>query len=141
MIDIRNRAYCPTLEEIAEYTHNPVFMDFCPEIKSIYQCKEKISYSSCSWEPGWNVKFNKSGKGLCTLYPKEGYFTALVVIGQREKQAIESILCECTPEVQTIYQQTKEGNGQKWLMIEIEDRDERYWDIFRFIGIRRVKHV
>lgn len=66
MIDILNRAYGPTLDEIAEYTHNPLFSDFCSEIREKYRCKDKIEYSSCSWEPGWNVKLKKSGKNLCT---------------------------------------------------------------------------
>lgn len=136
MIDILNRAYCPTLDEISECTHNPLFSIFCSEIQAKYRCKEKIEYSSCSWKPGWNVKFKKSGKNLCTLYPKDGYFTVLVVIGQAEKPTVEHIMCQCTPEIQEICHQTKEGNGQKWLMIDLEDRDNRYLDVIRLIGIR-----
>lgn len=141
MIDILNRAYCPTLGEIAEYTHNPLFSVFCSEIREKYRCKEKIEYSSCSWEPGWNVKLKKSGKNLCTLYPKEGYFTVLVVIGQPEKPTVQYLLPQCTPEIQEIYLQTAEGNGQKWLMIDLEDRDNRYWDVMQLIDIRRGNHL
>ncbi|ENY8421311.1 DUF3788 family protein [Clostridioides difficile] len=32
-------------------------------------------FSSCSWEFGWNIKFKKPRKNLCTVYPKENYFT------------------------------------------------------------------
>lgn len=141
MIDILNRAYCPTLDEIAEYTHNPLFSDFCSEIREEYRCKEKIEYSSCSWEPGWNVKLKKSGRNLCTIYPKEGYFTVLVVIGQTEKSTVEHLLPRCTPEIQEIYHQTVEGNGQKWLMIDLEDRDNRYLDVMQLIDIRRGNHL
>ena len=36
-----------------------------------------------------------------------------------------------------IYEQTQEGNGQKWLMIDLEDRDSMYQDVLRLIKIRR----
>lgn len=72
-IDIYNREYCPVLEELGNYIRNPVFMQFCSEIKTKYHCKEKIEFSSCSWELGCNIKFKKAGKSLCTIYPKEGF--------------------------------------------------------------------
>ena len=78
MIDLQDKGVCPAIEEIGEYVGNPVFMDFCTEIKNVYNCKEKIEYSSCSWERGWNIKFKKAGKALCTIYPRECYITVLV---------------------------------------------------------------
>lgn len=137
MLDIQDRGHQPLLEEIGCYINNPVFMYFCTEIKEKYCCTEKIEFSSCSWEHGWNVKFKKSGKNLCTIYPREGFFTVLVVIGQNEKEFVENILPECTPELREIYQQTKTGNGQKWLMIDLEDQDKLYDDVLRLIDIRR----
>lgn len=137
MIDLQDKNHSPVLEEIGEYVGNPVFMQFCSEIRNTYKCDGKIEYSSCSWEKGWNVKFKKAGKSLCTIYPREGYVTVLIVVGRKEKEAVEEILTECTIEMQNLYHQTQEGNGQKWLMIDLEDRDRLYSDLLRFIRIRR----
>lgn len=137
MIDLQDKSYCPTLEEIGEYIKNPVFLQFCLDIEVKYKCKEKIEFSSCSWEKGWNVKFKKAGKSLCTIYPREGYFTILIVIGSAERKSAEAVLPECTGELREIYQQTKEGNGQRWLMIDLEDKEEMYRDVLRLIEIRR----
>lgn len=137
MIDIRDKGHCPTLEEIREAVGNDVFSRFCEDVKARYRCREKIEFSSCSWEYGWNVKFKKSGKSLCTVYPREQYFTVLVVVGQKEQEAVEAVLWECTPEVRTVYEQTKAGNGQKWLMIDLEDAGSVYEDVFRLMDIRR----
>lgn len=137
MIDIKDKEYCPALEEIGEFIHNAVFLQFCTEIREKYHCKEKIEFSSCSWEYGWNVKYKKSGKSLCTIYPRDGYFTVLVVIGEKEREAVEAVLPECMPELRDIYDQTESGNGQKWLMIDLEDRENMYTDVFRLIEIRR----
>jgi hypothetical protein len=33
MIDLKDKNQCPVLEEIGEYVGNPVFMQFCVEVK------------------------------------------------------------------------------------------------------------
>ena len=137
MVDLQNKNYCPTINEIDGYIKNSVFMQFCAEIRNTYKCNEKIEYSSCSWKKGWNIKFKKAGKTLCTVYPGEGYFTVLIVIGTKEKPCIEAILPECTMELSELYNQTKEGNGQRWLMIDLEDKGNLYNDVLRLIQIRR----
>lgn len=137
MIDLQDKSTYPTLEEIGEYVRNPVFMLLCSEIKDTYQCSEKMEYSSCSLEKGWNVKLKKAGRALCTIYPRENYFTVMVVVGKKEKASVENILPECTVELQDIYHQTKEGNGQRWLMIDLENKDDLYHDVLRLIRIRR----
>ncbi len=137
MIDLQAKDNCPTLETISEYIRNPVFTQLCSEIKSTCKCNEKIEYSSCSWEKGWNIKFKKSGKTLCTVYPRECYFTVMIVIGPKEKAPVEAILPECTAELSDIYNRTPEGNGQRWLMIDLEDKSALYNDVLRLIQIRR----
>ena len=60
-----------------------------------------------------------------------------VGVGEKEKKSVEAILPECILELQEIYSRTKEGNGQKWLMIYLEDRGDLYVSVFRLIEIRR----
>ena len=50
MVDIQNKGYCPTVEEIGEYINNSVFEQFCADIKTKYNCNPKIEFSSCSWK-------------------------------------------------------------------------------------------
>lgn len=137
MINLQNREYRPTLEEIGGYVQNPVFGQFCAEIMNTYRCTEKIEYSACSMEPGWNVKFKKSGKTLCTIYPREQYFTVMLVVGRREKEAFEAMLSHAV--LREIYSRTREFNGQRWLMVDLEDRDELYRDVLRGIALRAAK--
>ncbi len=122
MVDLQNKNNCPTLEEIANAIQNPAFLSFCGEVQDTYQCKEAIEFSACSLEPGWNVKFKKAGKTLCTIYPRETYFTVMIVVGRKEKEPVEAVLPECTAQVQEIYAHTREGNGQRWLMIDLEEK-------------------
>lgn len=137
MMDLQDKNNCPAIEDISRYVRNPVFTQFCSEIRDTYKCNEKIEYSSCSWERGWNLKFKKAGKSLCTIYPREDYVTVLIVVGTKQKPLVEAILPECTAELCNIYNQTQEGNGQRWLMIDLEDQGSLYNDILRLIQIRR----
>ncbi len=41
MIDIQDKKYCLALEEVIEYVNNPVFTQFCSDMKSKYNCNEK----------------------------------------------------------------------------------------------------
>ena len=68
--------------------------------------------------------------------PRESYFTAMVVVGQKEKGPAEAALPSCTAALQELYARTREGNGQRWLMVELEDRDDLYRDVFRLMDIR-----
>jgi len=137
VIDLRDQTHCPTLEEVGELVRNGVFEKFCAVIKETYKTKEKIEFSSCSWERGWNIKFRKSGKNLCTIYPRESCFTVLVVVGNKEREAVEAMLPQCSLQVREIYDETKEENGQRWLMIPVEDEDSVYEDVLHLIEIRR----
>lgn len=35
----------------------------------------------------WNIKFKKGSISLCTIYPRENYFTILIVICKKEKES------------------------------------------------------
>lgn len=139
MLDLQDRGHCPGLEEIGAYVGSGVFDRFCAQLKDLYRCTEKIEFSACSLERGWNIKFRKAGRSLCTVYPRQAYFTVLVVVGRREKEAVEAVLPACTAQLRELYRETREGNGQRWLMIDLEDEDELYRDVFRLLEIRAAR--
>ena len=87
-----NAAVVPTVEEVRAYVGESLFDDFFTELTQKEGAKPVMEFGRCSWEYGWNMKFKKSGKTLCTLYPREHFFTVMVVIGQREKAAAEALL-------------------------------------------------
>lgn len=129
-------SHTPTEYEMREYINNELWEDFCQYMKNTYKVIPKFEFSKCSLEYGWNAKFKKGSKSLCTIYPREKYFCVMVVIGQKEKERFENILPSLSADIQKIYKETKEVNGQRWLMIDLEDNDKRYEDVKRMISIR-----
>ena len=61
----------------------------------------------------------------------------MIVVGEKKKMSVEAVLPELSPYLREVYAQTREGNGQKWLMIDLEDEGDVYKDARRLIQIRR----
>lgn len=133
--DKMNRLDEPYEEDIRNFVRNEVWEIFYDYITQTYACKPVFEYSNCVW-PGWNVKFKKGGKNLCTVYPFEGYLWVLVVVGQKEKERFEKELPTMSKYLRNLYRDTQEGMGQRWLRIELEDK-ERMDDIKKCIRIKR----
>ena len=83
--EVFNKENQPTESEIKDFVGAEIFAlftDLDNHMRESYKIKPKLSYSSCSMDNniwrGWNIKYQKSGKPLCTIYPQQGYFLALV---------------------------------------------------------------
>jgi hypothetical protein len=113
----------PTLDEISCFINNSLWEKLNIELQNIYQTQPKLSYSTCSGQPGWNIKYSKSARSLCTLYPMEGYFIALVVIGNKEMPEMELTLPTFSEYVQELYRRIPFACGGKWLMSSITNEE------------------
>ena len=136
--DKTNGLQKPSLTTISVYVNNPLFDELCRHLETEHQSKSVVEFSRCSMQYGWNVKYKKAGRSLCTLYPMEGYFIALIVIGERELPETELILSSFTKYFQQLFYETKTGMGQKWLMINVTE-DAVLEDVKQCIAIRRGK--
>lgn len=123
---------------ISKQVHSPLFDSLCSYLEETYQVKPVVEFSKCTMQYGWNVKYKKGGRSLCTLYPQEGSFLALVVIGTREIAEAEILLPFLTEYVQQAFAETKTGIQQKWLMIEVKNT-EVLEDVKQLVALRRPK--
>lgn len=131
-----DKSHEPDIDKIIKYINNPLWSKFYSYMIERFQSKPKIEYSGCSMQPGWNIKFKKGGKSLCTVYPMEGNFITMVVIGEKEANEVHFSLPFFTEYVKNLYHTTNPGKNSKWLMIEIQDENVLN-DAFRLMEIRR----
>lgn len=136
-MDLKDINHQPTIEEIEAYISNDIFNQFFAYMSEEYKALCKIEYSKDVYFKGWNIKLRKAGKGLCVIYPKQGYFTVLVVIGAKEQNRFDNLYTTLSKRMKEIYNNTKEGNNQRWLMVDIRQKDDLYDDILKLIKIRR----
>ena len=111
----------PTMEQIREFIGIPMWDDLCRFIENTYGADPILAYSSCTMQPGWNIKYRKSSKPICTLYPVNGFFICMVSIGARAATEAELFLPACTPYVQSLNKNCAPFNGSRWLMINVTD--------------------
>jgi hypothetical protein len=109
--------YC----QIQSFINSNLLDELLSHMQNRYGLTYQIQYSSCPMQRGWNLKFKKGGRSLCTLYPMEGYFIALVVIGEKELPAVNSLYPFMSSYVQDLYSKTPFSCGGKWLMLQITD--------------------
>jgi len=113
----------PTVEQIEAFVNSKLWNQIDCFLQQSFKSKPKIEHSGCSWQPGWNVKYKKNGKSLCTLYPMVGYFIALVNIGEAEMDEAKVLVSFCNEYVQRVFTETKVGIGRKSMMFDIKDEE------------------
>lgn len=101
----------------------PLWEEFNNYLSQTYQVSPTFQYSGCSAQPGWNVKYKKKGKSLCTLYPEIDSFIVLVVIGAKEEDAVSSLVAQglCTTYVQKLYHAARPMAIGRWLMVKVHE--------------------
>lgn len=125
----------PDMDDVAEFTDSELFAKLNSFLQESYHAQPKLSYSKCSLQKGWNVKYQKGGKSLCTLYPMMGYFIALVVIGQKEEAEASLLMPQCSSYTKRLFDTTPFSAGGKWLMINVTE-PEILEDVKNLIKIR-----
>ena len=126
----------PTKEQIDEYIANPLWVELAAFLQQSYGVQPQYSYSGCSGQPGWNIKYKKSGRSICTLYPMQGFFIALVVIGAKEQPETELSLPTYSQYLQSLYASTPFSAGGRWLMVQVTS-PEILNDVKQLVQIRQ----
>jgi len=129
----------PQVQQIQEYVNTPLWDEQTAHMQQIYNSKPALSYSSCAMDKGfwkgWNVKYKKGCKSLCTLYPKQGYFMALVPVGKKEMIEADLLVPLCGEYTQNLYNSSKTGATGKSLAFEVTDKDILH-DMQKIIALR-----
>ena len=125
--ELYGKEHEPSEAQIKEFVGTHLWDSLDGYLQRTYNVKPKPSYSSCAMDSGmwkgWNVKYKKSGKSLCTLYPKQGYIFSLVPIGNSEISEAELLIPLCTEYTQNLWNQTPCHHMGKSLAFEVKDED------------------
>lgn len=137
--ELFDNEHAPLDSQIKEFVGTPLWEDLANHLQREYNVEPKLFYSCCSMEQGvwkgWNVKFKKGGKALCTLYPKQGYFIALIAVGAKETVEADLLIPFCDEYTQNVYRKTKFGATGKSLPIEVTT-ENILCDVKKLIALR-----
>lgn len=119
---ILDASHALAYEEILTYINEPGlswWKQINAFIQEKYQSSPKVTYSKCSAQKGWNVKYQKSGKSLCTLYPQKDNFIILLVMKLETLDMVENMSSLYEEEIMEMIKTARPFNGTKWLMIPV----------------------
>ena len=85
---------------------------------------------------GWTIRYRKSGKTLCSLFPEHGAFTVLVVLGKHEATKAIDFLDELSPGVQEVIGGTKQLRDGRWLWVRVRQPSHVH-DVKRLLATKR----
>ena len=134
----------PTNGQIEDFIASPLWRELNDHLCQTYKIEPKVEYSACAMDngfwKGWNVKYKKRGKSLCTLYPKQGYFLSLVPIELREMNEAELLMPQCSEYTQSLFRQTVTGHNGKSLAFHVKNENILH-DVKTMIALRAASTI
>ena len=113
-----DNAHLPSDEEILN-TIGPVglWFDLRQYLKESYDSQPELVFYGKKY--GWTIRYRKSGKTLCSLFPEHGSFTVLIVFGRQEGEKTTEILNELSSTTRGLIESTSQLHDGKWLWIRM----------------------
>lgn len=136
MLDIEDKSTQPDIAAIRTLINNPLFDSLYEFAVNDMKALCSIEYSGDKLLLGWNMRLYKSGRALCRIYPREGFYKVLVVVGKKEHERVEAALSGLSAYTRDVYNSTQEGMGQRWLLFGV-DCNDTVEDIKTLMRIRR----
>ena len=130
-----DKAHRPGEEEILGTIGKTVaWLDLTQFIEQNYDFAPELAFFGKKY--GWTLRYRKSGKTLCSLFPEQGAFSALVVLGRREAEKALSMLDEFGSGVRTALEETEQLHDGRWLWIRVLSVDDAD-DVKKLLRLKR----
>jgi len=132
-----DEAHKPTEEEMKDFIGERAGEAWLEIRKFIGDCydiaPETIFYGA---KYGWTVRYRKSGKTLCSLFPEKGGFTVLIVLGREESDHFLSMRGELSSKIHKLFENAKQYHDGRWLWIRLLTKSDAN-DIKKLLLIKR----
>lgn len=109
--------------------------DIVSFLRTNYDFSPELDYGGTKY--GWSIRYRKSGKSLCTLYPERDAFTILIVLGKREVEQFEEHMNEFSTRFVELFRSARQFHDGRWLWIRILNKSDGD-DVKRLLGIKRM---
>lgn len=127
----------PTNEEMIILIGKPLFdiwTKLTDLIESKYDMERLWNNGGKKWT--YEYKYRRGGKSLCALYVKEKVFGFMIIFGKAEREKVEAIRSDLSPETQRIYDEATTYHDGKWVMFELTDTS-LFSDMEKLLMVKR----
>jgi len=138
MFDKMNSCLAATKENligVVQNENNARLKDVCSYIESGLNAQPQTSFSTCSGAPGWNLKYKKNSKAICTIYPEKNEFYVLITFNNATLEKFDIVSGNFSKYTQNLVKSTQLHNGTKWFMVKV-DSGEAAQDVKKLIELK-----
>lgn len=134
MID---KAHKPTEDEMANFIGEPAkgaWIEIRRFIEEHYDIIPETVFGGAKY--GWEIRYRKSGKTLCSLTPEKGGVMVLIVLGKQESEKALSMQKELSFKIYKLIEGTKQLHDGRWLWIRLLTANDAN-DVKKLLPIKR----
>lgn len=127
----------PSLEELNYIMGENIFKTWC----AINNFIKKNYDMEILWDSGgktgvYELKYRKSGKTLCALYPREQGMRILIIFGKGERDKFEKSREDFSEYIKNFYENNRQYHDGQWLYLDIVN-NEIVSDIEKLLLIKK----
>ena len=127
----------PSEKDIFGYLGNnakEAWADIISFLKTNYDFLPELDFGGAKY--GWSIRYRRSGKSLCTLYPEKGSFTILIVLGKKEVIEFKEKISDFSEAVIALFNNARQFHDGRWLWIRVLKKPDAE-DVKRLLIIKR----
>jgi hypothetical protein len=130
-----DKAHRPTEKEIlGTIGETAIWLNLRQYIEEHYAVTPEPKFYANKY--GWTIRSRRSSKTLCSLFPEQGAFSALIVLGKKEAKQALSMLDEFGPTVRAVLENTKQSHDGRWLWIRVLSNNDAD-DVKRLLNVKQ----
>jgi len=96
-----------------------LWLDIRKYIEQAYNSPPEWIYFTKKY--GWSIRYRKSKKTLCYLFPENTSFSMLIVLGSKEAEQVNSIKDSLSESVKQVFESTEQVHDGKWMWIRVKN--------------------
>lgn len=122
------------IEELIGLSKSNIWNSLTENIDSLYDMDRTWNKGFGDW--GYEYKYRRGGKTLCTFYAKKDIANVLIILGKAEREKFELQRDAFSEQILALYDMTKTYHDGKWLWIPLDEKLSAE-DIFNLLKIKR----
>ena len=127
----------PNDEEIADFIGGQAgeaWLEVNQFIKEHYDIEPEMTFGGA--KHGWEIRYRKGGRTLCSITPEKGAVKTLIVLGREEAEKALSAKSELSPKTNKIIEDAKQLHDERWLWFRLTEPNDAK-DTKKLLQIKR----
>ncbi len=127
----------PNDKEIADFIGGQAgkaWLEIRKFIKDRYDIEPEMVFGGA--KHGWEIRYRKGGRTLCSITPEKGTVKTLIVLGREEAEKALSAKSELSPKTNETIEGAKQLHDGRWLWFRLTEPSDAQ-DIKKLLQIKR----